>query len=291
MTSLKLLESFALVKDKYVLEAHKEDITENDMILFENSARHRVSMKKRVWIAVIAAVVLMLAGCIYAVMKLQELKLEENIYTRPVEGNVFETEVASAYIISLQGITGSPEYQAVKEWRSFVNSYKAILEGMGNDSFRYEEKYVGYQVYTQEMSDKLEEIAQKYNLNLHTELNVVDAEELAYRVGGEFMGEGMTRYTAYIYEDGTFQFDGDAAIGDSNVSFQCRRTVKGTLDEAVVNIGSIEEYEEFSYQTACGEQVFLESSPAHSLIYADFEECMVLLNISKGSADGITVES
>ena len=36
------------------------------------------------------------------------------------------------------------------------------------------------------MADKLEEIAQKYGLKLHTEMNIVWGEEFAYRLGGKF---------------------------------------------------------------------------------------------------------
>lgn len=306
MTSLELLESFESVKGKYVLEAHSEEMPESNIIPFQNAkpdgnkvsgmreqTRRHVPMKKSVLIAVIVAALLMLAGFAYAVMKLQELRLGEYTYTKHIPGEPGVEGIVSTEMISMQGFVGSPEYQATKEWRDFLETYDkdgAMIGKIGNNPTGLDEKYTLYGVYTQEMCDKLEEIALKYNLNLHTELNLVDVEELDYRVGGSFMGEGLSRGWAYIYENGTFQFDGDAMVGDQSVMLQCRRAVKGTFEEVVLNIGSTEEYQEHQYETDCGEFVLLAIRSGQALIYGDFEECFILLNIVGGSDDGITME-
>ena len=39
MTSLELLESFVAVKDKYVLEAHDEELPGNNIIPFDDRAQ------------------------------------------------------------------------------------------------------------------------------------------------------------------------------------------------------------------------------------------------------------
>jgi len=99
------------------------------------------------------------------------------------------------------------------------------------------------------------------------------------------MGEELSRGWAYIYEDGTFQFDGEALLDEKVVHLQFRRSVKGTLEEPILNIGNVEEYQEVSYETLCGESVLLELGVDHSLIYADFEECFVLMNVLAGTED------
>ena len=302
MTSLELLESFVAVKDKYVLEAHDEELPENNIVPFDNRAqseqdsvhavkkqsRRRAPMKKSALIAIIAAAVLCLAGFAYAVIKLQELSLGEYTYTQPDRLNPSETVHVTSEFISMQGLKDSAEYRATKEWNDFLNSYDTdgkILSKVGNNPTGFEGLNLFYQVYTQEMYDKLVEIADKYGLRLHTEMNAVDQEELDYRVGGSFMGDELSRGWAYIYEDGTFQFDGEALLGEKVVYMQFRRSVKGTLEEPILNIGNVEEYQEVPYETSSGESVLLELGTDHSLIYADFEECFVLMNVLAGTED------
>ena len=67
---------------------------------------------------------------------------------------------------------------------------------------------------------------------------------------------------------------------------QFRRSVKGTLEEVVLNIGNAEEYQEVQYETLCRESVLLELGIDHSLIYADFEECLLLMNVLAGTEEG-----
>ena len=302
MTSLELLESFGAVKGKYVLEAHGEELPANNIIPFDRylksenrdkvadktHTRRHVPMKKSVLIAIIAAAILCLAGCAYVIMKLQEISMGEYTHTVPNPENREELIQETSEYISLQGLQGSVEYLATKEWQDFLAGYDpdgAIVSEIGNEPTGLEDLGCHYQVYTREMYDKLVEIADKYGLSLHSEMNVVDQEELDYRVGGSFMGDELSRGWAYIYEDGTFQFDGEALLDENVVHMQFRRSVKGTLEEPILRIGSVEEYQEVSYETSCGESVLLELGTDHSLIYADFEECFVLMNVLAGTED------
>lgn len=200
----------------------------------------------------------------------------------------------STDMIGLAGYIDSPEAQALNEWQTFLAGYDtdgAIIEQIGNNPTNLDSRYDLYYVYTQEMADKLDEIVTKYNLKLHTEMNVVSQEELDYRVGGDFLQEEMNRAWAYIYEDGTFQFDGNITLDSCGyVDYQFRRTVKGTFDEVVLNIGHAVNYQEFQYVTACGEPVMLALGPNKALIFCDFEECFIALNILGGSENGLTEE-
>lgn len=308
MTSLELLESLVTVKDKYVLEAHGEDMTENNIISFEDNlqagnsttdveighSRRRASAKKSVMLAMIAAALLCLVGFGYAVMKLWELSLGEYSYKQPDGGNPSEMVTVTGEFISVQGLQSSPEYQATKEWQDFLQNYDkdgTILAQIGNNPTGLDEKYSQYGVYTQEMCDILEQIAEKYDLKLHSVLALVDGEELNNHVGGSFLRGGMSGGCAYIYENGTFQFDGEAVLDGHTVHLQFRRSVKGTMDETVLNIGSTDEYQEVEYETACGEKVILELGKDHSFLYADFEECFLFLNVLAGTEVGFMKET
>lgn len=198
--------------------------------------------------------------------------------------------------IGLSGFQGSAEAQALIEWRKFLDEYdpdQKIVGEIGNAPTGFEEKYGQYTVYTQEMADKLEEIVQKYNLKLHTENDVINQNELENYVGGKFLGKDLdfSMGYPYLYENGTFHFDGVAMYGESgSIWFQFRRSVKGTFDEVALPIGSIDEYQEFRYIAACGEPVVLALSAGKSLIFADFDQCFILLNFLGGSENGMTEE-
>lgn len=297
MTSLELLESLAAVKGKYVLEAHGDEMPDDNIIPFDgsikidgsaNTRRHK-PIKRSVLIAIIAVATLMLAGFAYAIMKLQDISIGEYTYTEPNPLNPTEKVIVTNEFISLQGLQDSPEYQATKEWQDFLYSYDtdgAILAEIGNQPTGFENVSLFYQVYTQEMYDKLVEIADKYELMLHSELCIVSEEELNCRVGGSFVGEEISQSWGYIYENGTFQFEGEALLDGKIVHMQFRRSVKGTLDEPVLNIGSTDEYQEMQYETRCGEEVLLALGADHSLIYVDYEECFILMNVLAGTEEG-----
>lgn len=284
--SNELVLAFQYVDDRYL------DIAEE-----ETALRTRRFFEKLVspMAACIVGLILLLALPIAAIAAnwfgLRDLLLPVKPHIPPLK---YETPLKD--FIGLSGFQESAEAQALGEWREFLDEYdpdQKIIGEIGNAWTGFEEKYGQYNVYTQEMADKLEEIVQKYNLKLHTEMIVIDNNELADYVGGEFLGKDIdiSDGLPYLYENGTLNFEGDAMYGESgSISFQCRRSVKGTFDEVVLHIGNIDEYQEFQYISACGEPVILALSAGKSLIFADFDQCFILLNILEGSETGITEE-
>lgn len=284
--SNELVWAFQYVDDRYL------DIAEQEMAL-----RRKSFFRKRInpMAACIIGLILILALPIAAIAAnwygLRDLLMPVKPHIPPLK-----YEVPLKDFIGLSGFQESAEAQALGEWREFLDEYdpdQKIIGEIGNAWTGFEEKYGQYNVYTQEMADKLEEIVQKYNLKLHTEMIVIDNNELADYVGGEFLGKDIdiSDGLPYLYENGTLHFEGDAMYGESgSISFQCRRSVKGTFDEVVLHIGNIDEYQEFRYIAACGEPVVLALSAGKSLIFADFDQCFVLLNILGGSENGITEE-
>lgn len=207
----------------------------------------------------------------------------------------FDSYFASGETISLSGLSEGPEAKALAEWKAFCAGYDvdgSILAELGNGVFREEgrEDWSMYAVYSREMGEKLDEIVSRYGLKLHTEINFISGQEMEYRVGGSFL-EDCELYWGYIYENGTFLLEGDAALfGCGTVSFQFIRNVKGTFEEASLSIGLAEDYEEWQYTTACGEKVLLSMGPQKALIFADFADCMVTVNLLCGSSGGMTKE-
>ena len=193
-------------------------------------------------------------------------------------------------MISLQGYADSPEYKAMQEWSQFEHEYDtdgSILAKVGNDPTPWDEKYNynGYRAYSQEMADKLEEIAGKYGLAFHTGgLMTADVARLE-----ELFGDFTTaeRYGGYRFEDGTFQCDCE----QDGIVFQLRRTMKGVMDIVSLNVQDAAQFEQWEYETACGVTVLLALGPEHSLIFSDTEKSFVAVNILTGSVQGLTEDA
>ncbi|MDE7252314.1 MAG: hypothetical protein K2O32_05150 [Acetatifactor sp.] len=224
---------------------------------------------------------------------LQELadKIDFNVLKAVYARQNQKLYLADYDIVTLSGYQSSPEAQALAEWTAFLTEYD-IESATENEVFIAEgrDDWSLYPVYNYEMGQKLDEIADKYQLKLYSEMNVISPEEMEYRVGGDFMKDCI-KYWGYIYGDGSFHFSGDAELAGCGItSFQFGRSVKGTFGDVILNIGQVEEYKQWQYLSACGEPVLLALGPSKALIFADLEECFISVNILSGSEEGMTTE-
>ena len=212
-----------------------------------------------------------------------------------------DPEIKSEMVLS--GFTDSNEYKAAAEWLAFAESYDpdgsilAQVDPEGPDDISLDEKYMHYPVYTQEMADKIEEIAAKYGLTLYGsvlpgDLNLLVAK-LIVNDNTEFSDEAYNTMTdGYMFEDGTFSFDGifDASFGRLSVDYQFRRSVKGVFDPVFLNIGDIEDYQEQPLTTDSGVQLVAAISEYKSVLITEFDSCFVSINVMGGTDIGITFD-
>lgn len=184
---------------------------------FENMKKRGAPGKRVLTLA--AAVCLLAALSIAAaatgLFGLRDILLPEKGSVNVTDGNgvVVPGEYEYRDFVSLSGWQDTPERRALAEWRAFLESYDrdgAIIGGIGNSPTGFEDRYGLYQVYTQEMADRLEEITAKYGLRLHSRLEEVLPGSWGTAVG-DFCGENAAAWSGYIYENGTFRFDGEAA--------------------------------------------------------------------------------
>ncbi|MBQ5977325.1 MAG: hypothetical protein IJL51_04240 [Oscillospiraceae bacterium] len=185
-------------------------------------------------------------------------------------------------MISLQGFAGSPEYQAALAWAEFQHNYDrdgSVLASVGNGPTPWTETYSvnGYHVYSQEMADTLEGIAAEYGLTLHTGRGDADSMAEMYERFGPF--STATNWNGYYFDDGSFQCD--CAV--DGIDYQIRRCMKGVLDTVGLNITDAEQYEQWEYQTACGETVLLALGPNKALILAESDQSFTVVNVLAGS--------
>lgn len=287
------------IDDRFIAEA-RFSIPEDA----SGASERIVHMKKKriISLALAAALILALGTAAYAIYnwRLQDLVMNEDrkeittdeggILPTPgpdgesgePESQSYDPMPAGTDMLSLQGFTGSPEFQAAKDWAEFMHGYDRdgeILKAVGNDPTPWSEKYGSnnYLVYSQEMADTLDAIAAKYGLTLHSGFTSASIDDLRERFG-DFCSEIQYGY-GYCYADGTFSCDCENSKG----MFQIRRCMKGVLDAVSLNVGNVEDYEQWEYTTACGKTVLLALSPRHALIIAESEQSFTVINVMAGS--------
>lgn len=273
MKEKRLLNVLGQVDEKYIAEA------------IPNKSRRKHSYKK---LAIIAACLCLLFGLSIVAYAsnwfgLQDLLLPDISGTSPEENG-------EDGMIGLSGYQGSSEWKALAEWQVFVNEYDpngTFFQATDNrldDSFV---RYSCYLVYSQEMADKIDEIATKYSLNLHTtSINLQTNQEVLATLGD--FGEDERGYYTYMYEDGTFEVLGTIQFEDIGAwDYQLLRAVKGTFHNAMLDVGDVSKYQETSYETACGISVTLALGPEQVLILADLADSFVTVHIPYGTENGI----
>lgn len=253
--------------------------------------RHGKSVKRLAMLAAVVALAAALSGLAVAAnfFGLRDVLLPEkgSVYVTDENGVVVPGEYEYKDFISLSGYNDAPESQALAEWQTFLESYDqdgAIINEIGNSPTGFEEKYGSYLVYTQEMADKLEEIVSKYQLKLHRSMEVVLPTVWPLAAGGNFLRENNTAWSGYIYENGTFRYDGEADFdGYGIIEYQFSRAVRGSFDDVALNIGDLTDFQEWGYQTADGTAVTLGLGARNrSLIIADLEDSFILVNVLTG---------
>jgi len=271
-----------------------EDITEM------NHTKTRVLKRRLVTIAAAAAVVAALSATAMAVnfMGLRDALLPEKQEVNtfdPETGVAIPGETRQSDAVSLSGYMDSPESKALAEWQSFLNEYdrdKTLLKQADDNPDPSLAQYQCYTVYTQEMAGKLEEIADKYGLKLHTRcISLADHPEALGDLK-DFADSSLNPSWMYMYEDGFCHFDGDADIeGVGEVMLQFQRAVKGSFNEVFLTVGNAEAYDQWAYRTDSGVELAMALGPDTSVIFADFPDCFATLNIVAGKNDGMSPES
>lgn len=241
--------------------------------------------------AALALVVVIPAAAAYAtdLFGLRSISMGKITVEDPLS-DVTEQEVD---IISLQGISDSPESKACMEWTEFYDEYDkdgSILSEIGNGPTGVGQNYSeAYNCYTQEMVDKVDEICEKYQLSILEDITVGTYEEICEKTeigricNAQAKDVYHSNYSGYCYKDGTFHLEGDAFINDGDssytVGYQLMRTMKGSFCPYLLNIGNVDDYEQWEYNTANGVTMLLAISDFKALIIEEKEESCIVVNI------------
>ena len=256
MKPIDLLKSLGNIKDSYVISAEE----------FRQGTKHTQGKHlstKRIWLIAAAIVLsLLLVGCaIVYILSLQDMAFG----TRHQE--YYDGSSREITLLSIQGIKGSPGYRATKEWYEWLQTYdtdmsvyhseEAFSEDFGDD-------YYAYNLYSREMKDKLDEICEKYNLELLGMMYVdpdIEAGCKALQIPGIFR-PGATVEADWgqicYYANGSFDLEGDVRLNGQEphiVSFRCHR--KSAFTDLYSSVGADGDFEEWVYTTSYGVDVLM----------------------------------
>lgn len=259
-------------------------------------------------IAAAAAAIVTLPTVAYAtgLFGLHEVSLGEKVIEIPVRvekedaatEDTFITETYKVDMISLQGMADSPEAKACNEWTDFYDSYDAdgsIIAEVGNNPTELKQEYRDYPCYTKEMADKIDELCEKYRLKKRGSCVVADDyQNLISQVGiADFIkssGDATNNFfDGYYYPNGSFLAEGEVSFSEHPeyiIDYQFGRSVKGYFDTTCLNIGNIEDYEQWEYTTKNGETLLLANSAKKALVIVDKEQSFFVVNVFGSFVNG-----
>lgn len=295
MNAIDLLDIIGSAKDAYLLEA----LNSRE----QKPQPKRLRLSRTFLIAAIIAVTLLLVGCTVAIMlNLDALKLGEEQYTNDLGESQTRT------ILSLQGFVGTPGYQASKEWYEWEQAYDPDMEVYHSDeafSEDFGEEYYAYNLYSREMKDKVDELCEKYDLELLGKFYMdTDAEYIcgALKIPGILRkgAETQTDLSGYYYQNGSFNLEGHITLTGADtpwpyeelVSFRCNR--KDQFGYVYASIGPIGTYEEWTYTNADGIDVLMvleESGPMMLVDRGEYIFVVSLMNFDDRTMDKAGLEA
>ena len=222
-------------------------------------------------------------------------------------------------LISLQGYHDSTERVAAVEWLAFLENYDqdkvilnsigtelgALLESYCEDLATYSQRsdqpiwwnqglYEVYGVYTQEMAEKLDEIATNHGLMLHLEADIWqdidDSNDEFFRaVGtGDFLGLSNRVQGGIAHNSGFFRFIGMSELSSlRNGTFTFESRPKGIFFNVYSSISDMDDFEDWIYETASGVAVLIAISEHQSLIFADLPNSYVSILLPGDTAQAL----
>ena len=245
----------------------------------EKKTPTRRRFRSSLLLAAVIAMMLLLVGCaVVYVLRMQQIHIGQQQTYQDVFAYDPDTGEAVAYlgqetvteeVLTLAGIQGSRNYQAAQEWFAFKQEYdpdhaiaiKVQSEGRVPD---FPAEYAAYNIYTQEMKDKLDEIVKKYDLKLIGRVVPFRTEELTCKALGleDIIAPGndaaMELDFACYQECGNLNMDFDLILpsGDSS---RCHIFYmhKDAFTEDVISLGEMGTWEEWNYTTASGADVLI----------------------------------
>lgn len=262
------------------------------------------SLRRPLLVAAAIAAALLLVGCgiVYA-LRLQDMSIGKASYTQRFDdkGKAIDPVEKSLDIITPYGRSGDAIQQALKEWYEFQESYdpdgalltdEPDIPGIPN---QYE---YTYSCYTQEMVDKVNEIAAKYNLKLLKEwipFQRYQSDIFLEETGIQSLllpdsGAQITGMVGMLYPPYNFSMEFNLVTenaGTLMTSYGYAR--KDYFPRAFPGGMDIDAYEQWDHPTPGGTKLLLAlSGKGQGEIIAEQENAMIMISIDGNRATSHT---
>ena len=275
MNANALLDLIGDARGQYVWDAE----------VFRSGQCARNASRKKIrlyWlIAAVVALTMLLVGCAVAYFLNLE-NLQVGSHASPGDEGAY---------LSLQ----NANQEAMAEWIDFRQSYDtdgSILAEYDADPSGFSEVYhFTYGCYSQEMVDKLEEIADKYDLKLLTK--AVDFQYYEHSVLFDALKiEGLIQKNAqveveygsgYFYQEGTFDIGmliGPYEGAEQKFIVSFHYSLKSYFDPVVVFFtGELADYEQWNAALSDGSKVLLATDGEFGRIFADLGDGFISIHL------------
>ena len=292
MTGKDLLTAMSGIDGRYIEEAAPA------------AAPKRRSLRRPLLVAAAIAAALLLVGCgiVYA-LRLQDMSIGKATYTQRFDdkGKAIEPVEKSMDIITPYGRSGDAIQQALKEWYEFQESYDpdgALLTDEPDIPDIPNQYEYTYSCYTQEMVDKVDEIAAKYNLKLLKEWipfqryqSDIFLEETGIRsLLRQDSGAQITGMAGMLYPPYNFSMEFNLVTenaGTLMTSYGYAR--KDYFPRAFPGGMDIDAYEQWDHTTPGGTKLLLAlNSKGQGEIIAEQENAMIMISIDGNRATSHT---
>lgn len=240
------------------------------------------SIRRPILVAALIALMLFLMGCaVVYVLSMKDLRLGEKQDTYDAfdydSQEYVGKETVTKQVLTEAGLQGTPAYQAAREWFDFIQDYDpdhAIHDSVWGNEPKFPEEYDSYNLYSQEMKDKLDEIIEKYDLkyvgaqpDFHTVKNMCDALDITRILTTQDnvtvrVDDGSCWENGNFTMDMSFRFpeDTDFEITSCNGILHWNR--KDSFSDDVIALEDTGDWEEWNYTTASGNSVLIIRSPS-----------------------------
>lgn len=283
MTGKDLLTAMSGIDGRYIEEAAPA------------AAPKRRSLRRPLLVAAAIAAALLLVGCgiVYA-LRLQDMSIGKASYTQRFDdkGKAIDPVEKSLDIITPYGRSGDAIQQALKEWYEFQESYDpdgALLTDEPDIPDIPNQYEYTYSCYTQEMVDKVDEIAAKYNLKLLKEwipFQRYQSDIFLEETGIQSLllpdsGAQITGMAGMLYLPYNFSMEFELVTenaGKLMTSYGYAR--KDYFPSAFAGGMDIDAYEQWDHTTPGGTKLLLAlNSKGQGEIIAEQENAMIMISI------------
>ena len=291
MTNLELMNILTNVRGEYILQA--QELRSGN----RKQPPRRLHRKHVFLIAAVISLLLLLVGCAAVLIGLQKISLGRVTFPQ------YSQPGWTMDLVSTNGYLDSVNYQATREWIDFITNYDAdrVLEQQKDRSgYTAPEDYRIYNCYTLQMQDKVDELCEKYALQLagpvyftrepEQVFSAVDISSMMHKSSEDMFSLSGGSY----YRSGSFNmvgmvnhcFEGRSTADSILFVYACDRKTVFFPDYVILrDMDSVDSWE---YTAWDGTNLILVQSPARGVIVADVGDFFisVTLDFCYSSPDG-----